>query len=387
MREPREGAGGRGERGGRGSDARAEGTSTEPHRDAVPGEPRHDGRNGAGNRLAPDAESGEGRAAEATGASSPFVDTLPNGPAVEGGEGSGERQGGRRRNRRGGRGRDRDRDDTRAGERGEVANGADASAESSHAGPGTEAGERAPGAARAEGARDEGADRGDRAREPEGTPAERSVGEDGEAREGGRRRGRGRGRGPREGERAGFEASPADSGGESMSSTPDAASQLGDHDRAAAEDGNGPRDAAPMHAMSQTRSSDEDRDAARPAESERHPSMSAPAPALAPRAFASAPATPAAAPSPVPETAYALPMDSLVAVAESAGLEWVNSDAHKVEAAQAALAATATPIHVPREIPPVAPLDEGPLVLVETKKDLSQIKLPFETTPRETQGL
>jgi ribonuclease E len=86
-------------------------------------------------------------------------------------------------------------------------------------------------------------------------------------------------------------------------------------------------------------------------------------------------------------TSYALPLDSLVAVAESAGLQWVNSDAAKIEAAQAAMAATAEPIRVPRDIPAVAAVDDGPLVLVETKKDLSQVKLPFETTPRETQGL
>ena len=48
---------------------------------------------------------------------------------------------------------------------------------------------------------------------------------------------------------------------------------------------------------------------------------------------------------------------------------------------------SATDEGVPREIPPVAAVDEGPLVLVETEKDLSQVKLPFETTPRETQGL
>jgi len=35
-------------------------------------------------------------------------------------------------------------------------------------------------------------------------------------------------------------------------------------------------------------------------------------------------------------------------------------------------------VHVPREIKPVALIDEGPLVLVETRKDLSQIRLPFE---------
>jgi ribonuclease E len=33
---------------------------------------------------------------------------------------------------------------------------------------------------------------------------------------------------------------------------------------------------------------------------------------------------------------------------------------------------------VPRERKPVVLVDEGPLVLVETRKDLSQLKLPFE---------
>jgi ribonuclease E len=28
--------------------------------------------------------------------------------------------------------------------------------------------------------------------------------------------------------------------------------------------------------------------------------------------------------------------------------------------------------------PPAVVLDEGPLILVETRKDLSQVKLPFE---------
>jgi ribonuclease E len=33
---------------------------------------------------------------------------------------------------------------------------------------------------------------------------------------------------------------------------------------------------------------------------------------------------------------------------------------------------------VPRERKPPLVLDEGPLVLVETRKDLNQVKLPFE---------
>ena len=44
-----------------------------------------------------------------------------------------------------------------------------------------------------------------------------------------------------------------------------------------------------------------------------------------------------------------------------------------------ALAREVRPVHVPREPRPVVRVDEGPLVLVETRKDLSQYKLPFET--------
>ena len=97
-----------------------------------------------------------------------------------------------------------------------------------------------------------------------------------------------------------------------------------------------------------------------------------------------APAAPLAAPiAPAPVAApaadFVLPLDSLQAVAESAGLQWVNSDADKIRAVQAAMAAEPAPVHVPRERKPVAVSDDGPLVLVETRKDLSQIKLPFET--------
>jgi ribonuclease E len=75
---------------------------------------------------------------------------------------------------------------------------------------------------------------------------------------------------------------------------------------------------------------------------------------------------------------YQLPIDQLNAVASSAGLEWVHSDADKVRAAQAAIAAEAPPPRVPRRPKPPQQLDDGPLVLVETKKDLSQITLPFD---------
>jgi ribonuclease E len=51
-----------------------------------------------------------------------------------------------------------------------------------------------------------------------------------------------------------------------------------------------------------------------------------------------------------------------------------------VAAVQAAIAAEPKPVHVPRVRPPVTVLDEGPLVLVETQRDLRDLKLPFETT-------
>ena len=61
-----------------------------------------------------------------------------------------------------------------------------------------------------------------------------------------------------------------------------------------------------------------------------------------------------------------------------AGLEWVHSDHDKMRAVQAAIAAEPAPPRVPRQPKPPVAIDDGPLVLVETKKDLSQIKLPFD---------
>jgi ribonuclease E len=59
-------------------------------------------------------------------------------------------------------------------------------------------------------------------------------------------------------------------------------------------------------------------------------------------------------------------------------LQWVNSDVTKIKAAQDAIAAEPKPAHVPRERAAVVSAEEGALVMVETKKDLAQIKLPFE---------
>jgi ribonuclease E len=75
---------------------------------------------------------------------------------------------------------------------------------------------------------------------------------------------------------------------------------------------------------------------------------------------------------------YALPVDTLASLAATAGLQWVQSDSDKVGAVRAAMAAEPAPIRVPREPRRQVLIDEGPLVLVETRKDLSQMKLPFE---------
>ena len=75
---------------------------------------------------------------------------------------------------------------------------------------------------------------------------------------------------------------------------------------------------------------------------------------------------------------FELPLPQLQQVAQSAGLQWVNSDADKVRAVQEAMAREPKPVHIPRVTTPVVLAYDGPLVLVETRKDLSQVKLPFE---------
>ncbi|MDP2408415.1 MAG: Rne/Rng family ribonuclease [Hydrogenophaga sp.] len=106
----------------------------------------------------------------------------------------------------------------------------------------------------------------------------------------------------------------------------------------------------------------------------------APRPVAAPAVRTSAPAAVAPAPRGLPQVqAYTVSIDELNQVAAASGLVWVNSDSDKVAQVQAAIAAEPKPIHVPREIKPAVILDEGPLVLVETRKDLRSMPLPFET--------
>jgi len=67
---------------------------------------------------------------------------------------------------------------------------------------------------------------------------------------------------------------------------------------------------------------------------------------------------------------FSLPVGDMQAVAQGSGLEWVNSNPERIAAVQAAITAEPKPVHVPRERPPLVSIDAGPLVLVETRKDL-----------------
>lgn len=351
--EGRESREGRDSRRGPRPERAARGDEGAPRSDAPRGdaeaprvEGRSEGREGRDNRGGegrrgprPDREQrrpeavAEGAVGEAA-ANQAFVDTQPNGEAVESAEGQGERQG-RRRNRRGGRGRDRD--DVNVGS---TPNG-------EQAGASAEAG--------AEPVSAEAIDGG--APNPDAAPREGGEG---------RRRGRGRDRNRRErGEDANVEGAP-----EGI-----AAADAPIQDDAVAE-------SAPVQLAAYV-----------PAAIDVAPVVTEATPVYRPRIEPTAPAMAIEPVEPVepvepgealpalqaPAESFVLPLDRLQAVAESAGLQWINSDAEKIRAVQAAMAAEPQPVHVPRERKPLARIDEGPLVLVETRKDLTQFKLPFET--------
>ncbi len=88
-------------------------------------------------------------------------------------------------------------------------------------------------------------------------------------------------------------------------------------------------------------------------------------------------APPVAAPAAMAKAEpFVLPTDALRSVAEGAGLQWVLSDTDKVRAVQEAMAREPVAARVPRVPRPVVTIDEGPLVLVETKKDISNLFEP-----------
>ncbi len=115
----------------------------------------------------------------------------------------------------------------------------------------------------------------------------------------------------------------------------------------------------------------------------------APAPVAAPtRAPVAAPsaAPSAVAPAGMPKIgSFALPLADMETIASGAGLQWVNSNPESIAAVKAQIAAEPKPIHIPRERPPAVVIDAGPLVLVETKRDLRDMTLPFEQAAQQHQ--
>jgi len=96
--------------------------------------------------------------------------------------------------------------------------------------------------------------------------------------------------------------------------------------------------------------------------------------AAAPETASISPARSATAPQP----ADTLPSDALHAMLAAAGLQWIGTDPEKAATVQASMAAEVAPAHIPRPRPARAPVPEEALVLVETRKDLVHLPLPFE---------
>jgi len=112
-------------------------------------------------------------------------------------------------------------------------------------------------------------------------------------------------------------------------------------------------------------------------DSERTPTAQGELPAATAQTVAKGVATPAVARMPVVQT-YALPTSDLQEVALGSGLQWVNSNPQRIAEVQAAIAAEPQPVHLPRERPASLVVNEGPLILVETRRDLRAMTLPFE---------
>ena len=323
------------------------------------GTERSDGRRGSRGEREPQrpaslAESAAGEPQRAVAAEA-FVDTLPGADAPDAGEAQGERQGGRRRNRRGGRG-GRDRDEA-------VAVGAEGGAEVVP----TVAGNATPAATATTSTTEPDETASQAGGDVEAARAEGD--EPGET----RRRGRGRDRNRRE-------RNP-----EAITNTQAAEPQgltQGGALAVAAFHETEPSEQVPTTSPTES-PFDTSRDGSPRAVAAAAYVQPVEAPAslvaASPSVVASrhvAVVAPAVAPATAP---FVLPLDSLQAVAESAGLQWINSDREKIDAAQAAMASELAPVRVQRDRKPATAIDTGPLVLVETRKDLSQIKLPFET--------
>ncbi len=400
--------------------AAATGKKDEPRRDGRGGRDgeRREGRGGRGGRDGErrDGRRGDGRNGPRDG------EQRRNEPRAEGAEGAakpeartgrgegGERRDGRRGEGRGeGRGerRDNGRDGAREADARQQAEGAQASLPGTEAPAGTD-------------------NRQDAERAPRQGGERRERGERGERGEGRRDRGERRERGPRNDDAtpaAGATvATVADLGTPQAAAAADAVLESHAH-QDVPQDGQGTAEGQGGEGRRDRRSRDrygrdgregrrERGDQPRPSreaearyDEPAQPSMfdafrapAAPAQAAAAPVEQTAPAIasqmpvakPVAAPAPAATAAtptsralprvqpFELPVSQLVQMAEGSGLQWVNSDAQRVATVQAAIAAEPKPVHVPRERPPVVVVDEGPLVLVETRRDLREMNLPFE---------
>jgi ribonuclease E len=85
---------------------------------------------------------------------------------------------------------------------------------------------------------------------------------------------------------------------------------------------------------------------------------------------------------------FVLPTEALDQIASGSGLQWVQSDAAKVSEAQARIAdeLAHAPAHIPRERSAAVVISTEPLVLVETRKSLSDVQVQlFGTDTTGTQ--
>lgn len=221
---------------------------------------------------------------------------------------------------------------------------------------------------------------------PEGVAAEGAAAE-GERAEGeGKRRRRRRGRGGRaegDGPRGEFDADALGADEQDAPAAEPAAQAEAGAEAAPVAEGERPQREPRERRERRDRPERGERRELREPREASEPMSEAPFAEVADEVVAAAPVV-APAPAPAPARApvrvepYVLALDELQRIADTAGLTWVNSDADKIRSAQEAMAAEPKPVHVPRERPPVVVVDEGPLVLVETRKDLSQLNLPFD---------
>ncbi len=112
------------------------------------------------------------------------------------------------------------------------------------------------------------------------------------------------------------------------------------------------------------------------------PAVAVPALTVAAEAAAQPNETPPEAAEP-----FVLATEALKSLTSEKGLHWVSSDKEKIRLAQESIANEPHTPHVPREPQVVKVDDSGPLVMVETRRDLSQIKLPFELTDTQRTSL